>query len=178
LTTQRTGLAVSFLILLQLFSAIFFLWDAASDFINGAATALDGLYLPLEFMASLSLLAAIGFEIHYLNGLHKRQARMRRQLSLAGMAIEDVVETLFGDWNLSAAERDVGGLLVKGLNIAEIAALRGNAEGTIKAHLNAIYRKSGARSRADVLSLVVDAVMGRDAAASSPAVMMPALQAV
>ena len=37
-----------------------------------------------------------------------------------------------------------------------IAELRGSAEGTIKTHLNAIYRKSGVSGRAQLVSVLVE----------------------
>lgn len=51
--------------------------------------------------------------------------------------------------------------MVKGLNTSEIAAMRGSAEGTVKAQLNAIYRKSDTRNRAEMLSALIDTMMGQ-----------------
>jgi DNA-binding NarL/FixJ family response regulator len=62
---------------------------------------------------------------------------------------------------LTPSEADVANFLVKGLGIAEIAQMRGSAEGTIKSHLNSIYRKSGTHNRGEVLSLIIDSLMDR-----------------
>ena len=72
-----------------------------------------------------------------------------------------MIESHFDDWTLTASERDVAGLMVKGLSIAEIAQVRGSAEGTVKAHLNAIYRKANARNRAEVLSHIMDTLIDK-----------------
>ena len=42
-----------------------------------------------------------------------------------------------------------------------IAKIRGSADGTIKAHLNNIYRKSNTRNRAEVLSSIMDAMLDK-----------------
>lgn len=39
--------------------------------------------------------------------------------------------------------------------------MRGTAEGTVKAQLNSIYRKSGARNRSDLMSQILDAMIDR-----------------
>ena len=59
-------------------------------------------------------------------------------------------------------------LMVKGLSIAEIAKVRGSAEGTVKAHLNAIYRKAEARNRAEVLSNIMDSLIGKPLLGAAP----------
>ena len=43
--------------------------------------------------------------------------------------------------------------------VAKIADLCGSAEGTIKSHLNAIYRKSGTSGRGDLLSVIIDGLI-------------------
>ena len=48
---------------------------------------------------------------------------------------------------------------IKGLSNAEIAQMRGSAEGTVKAHLNAIYRKAGVQGRGALLSMLVKDLM-------------------
>ena len=48
---------------------------------------------------------------------------------------------------------------LKGLAIPEIAGVRGSAEGTIKAHLGAIYRKAGVNGRGAFLALFIEELM-------------------
>ena len=50
-------------------------------------------------------------------------------------------------------------LAIKGLSIAEIAALRETKEGTIKAQSAAIYRKAGVTGRLQLLSLFIEELM-------------------
>ncbi len=37
--------------------------------------------------------------------------------------------------------------------------MRGSAEGTVKSHLNAIYRKSGTANRGELLSSIIDTLI-------------------
>ena len=45
---------------------------------------------------------------------------------------------------------------IKGSSIAEIARMRGTKDGTIKAQLNAIYRKAGVTGRPQLISFFID----------------------
>jgi DNA-binding CsgD family transcriptional regulator len=56
--------------------------------------------------------------------------------------IKNEMENQFALWGMTAAERDVGLLILKGLNHKEIAALRGTSEATVRQQAQAIYRKA------------------------------------
>ena len=163
----KAPLALLALIAVQSFCAAFYVLDAISDY--RSANPADGppFHLSVEGLATVALVAAVAVEINLLRGMLRRQERLEKRLHLARAAVEEVIGDLFAAWDLSPSERDVATFLVKGLGISEIAALRGNAEGTVKAHLNAIYRKSGTRNRGELLSLVIDTLMaaGDDAPA-------------
>ena len=53
---------------------------------------------------------------------------------------------------------DVGKALRQ--KLSEVAEIRGSAEGTVKAHLNAIYRKAGVQGRNGLMSLLIEDLMG------------------
>jgi DNA-binding CsgD family transcriptional regulator len=72
----------------------------------------------------------------------------------------DLLEDRFADWQLTPAEREVALFAIKGLSLAEIAAVRQTSEGTVKAQTNAIYRKAGVSGRPQLLSLFIDELMG------------------
>lgn len=48
----------------------------------------------------------------------------------------------FDEWGMTAAEREVGLLVLKGLSHKEIAALRATTEATVRQQAQSIYRKS------------------------------------
>lgn len=151
--SATTPVVLVVLIVLQGFCAIFFLSDVLVDFEQSGR---DVNHLIVEAFATLTLIAAIFVEFRYLQVLLRAKARLEKSVRLASAAVSDVIDAHFDAWNLSPAERDVATFLVKGLSISEIADLRGNKEGTIKAHLNVIYRKSGTRNRGEMMSELID----------------------
>lgn len=52
------------------------------------------------------------------------------------------IQTQFEDWGLTPSESEVGLLLLKGLSLGEIAALRGTSERTVREQARAVYRKA------------------------------------
>lgn len=154
--TQATALAI--LIAVQVACAVFFTIDSLGD-----VSALGGSpftwHAGIELVATLSLLIAIGVEARVLLRLLRREAHMVRSLSAAARGLADLMEELFATWGLTPAEQDVATFLIKGSDIAEIARLRGSAEGTVKAHLNAIYRKAGVSGRPALVSLLLEDLM-------------------
>ena len=57
---------------------------------------------------------------------------------------------------MSRAERDVATFALKGCTIGEIAALRGSAEGTVRAQLSQVYAKAGVSSHALLMATFLD----------------------
>lgn len=88
--------------------------------------------------------------------LLSRNDEMETRLKSMGNAFHDMLEQTFDRWSLTASERDVALFMVKGMSIAEIAALRRTQAGTVKAQCAAIYRKAGVSGRAQLLSYIVD----------------------
>ncbi|NIY78664.1 helix-turn-helix transcriptional regulator [Celeribacter sp. HF31] len=157
---QTPPAAMILLILAQAFCALFFVSDVITDL--NEVGGKPPLHLSIEAIAAATLVVAILLDIRVLRALVTRKARLEDSLKEASRAVFEVIEAHFDGWALSPAERDVAGFLVKGLSITEIAALRGNKEGTIKAHLNAIYRKSGTKNRAELMSAVIDTLIDAD----------------
>ena len=151
-------IVLTVLVAVQFLCGVIFLLDMITEFPGW--TLLDW-HFWREACATVVLLAGVGFEIAYLRNLLRNNASLERSVGLASSALQDIVESHFAEWKLTASERDVAYLLVKGLSISEIAEVRGSAEGTVKAHLNAIYRKANARNRAEVLSHIMDTLIDK-----------------
>jgi len=60
----------------------------------------------------------------------------------------EAIDAQFARWNLTEAEREVALLLLKGLSVKEIAAVRATSERTIRAQSAALYSKAGLSGRA------------------------------
>jgi DNA-binding CsgD family transcriptional regulator len=66
--------------------------------------------------------------------------RTKVQTHLNGIRAE--LDRQFQQWGMTAAERDVGLLILKGLSHKEIANLRATSEATVRQQAQAIYRKA------------------------------------
>ena len=129
--------------------------------------------LPWRVMELMEIGAAVGLLLGILMaGLAFRDSRRRLRtaedaLRAASGAFMELVEDRFADWSLTPAERDVALFALKGMSLAEIAALRKTSEGTVKAQTNAIYRKAGVNGRTQLVSLFIDDLMQTDGLTSA-----------
>ena len=148
------------LILLQIMCALFFLWDGSVDVILGAGY--QGWAEPqnFEFIVSIALIASLIFTAKRLHTVMQRHKVMKDQIRIASGAFAELLNEHFDQWGLSPAETDVSILAIKGLSIAEIAGIRNAKEGTVKAQLNAVYRKAGVTGRTQLLSNFIEELMG------------------
>lgn len=71
----------------------------------------------------------------------------------------------FEDWRLTAAEQDVGLLLLKGFSHKEIARLRRTGEATIRQQAASIYQKAGLGGRAALSAFFLDDLLAGPPAA-------------
>ncbi len=66
--------------------------------------------------------------------------RSKVQSHMAGIRIE--MEKQFDEWGMTAAEQEIGMLILKGLSHKEVASLRGTSEATVRQQAQSIYGKS------------------------------------
>ena len=114
----------------------------------------------IEIGAAVGLLLGSAMGIVALRRSEGRRRRVEDQLKAASGAFAELMERRFGEWRLTPAERDVALFSLKGCTLADMAALRGTSEGTIKAQAAAVYRKAGVSSRAQLVSLFIEELMG------------------
>ncbi len=140
----------------QAFCACFFVFEALADMIG--LEALPGFHRldSFEFFVAASLIAGMVATGLLIRTMAQRQASLTRQLDVASGAFARVIEEHFNTWGLSASEREVAMMSIKGLSIAEIAAVRQTKEGTVKAQNASVYRKAGVSGRMQLLSLFID----------------------
>lgn len=147
------------LVVLQVLAAAFFVADSLFD----AEFAQSGEAPSLTWMevgVALALLAGIVVCAAIMRRL-TIEARDREQvIAMAQGAFAEVVAQRFGEWKLSAAETDVGMFALKGCSIAEIARMRGSAEGTVRAQLSQVYAKAGVTSQPMFVALFVEDLLG------------------
>jgi DNA-binding CsgD family transcriptional regulator len=78
--------------------------------------------------------------------LQGQRWRNESRAFLAGLG--DAIDAQFSRWNLTEAEREVALLLLKGLSLKEVAAIRATTERTIRAQARSVYSKAGLTGRA------------------------------
>ena len=110
----------------------------------------------LEIGAALGLLLGGVLGAVALSRTKAKSDEAHARLNELSGAFSDLMDSRFGDWQLTSAERDVALFAIKGMTTKEIADLRNTSEGTVKAQCNAIYRKAGVSNRYQLVSLFVE----------------------
>lgn len=127
-----------------------------------------GLQLVANGLAALGLILGIVFGASLLYQSRLSTLKAERSINAAKGAFFDVTEQKFADWDLTVSEREIAWLSLKGFSQQEMADLRGSSAGTIKSQTNAIYRKSGTKSRGQLISLLVDDLLDSDGIVGAP----------
>ena len=84
--------------------------------------------------------------------------------------LSQAIQQQFGDWQLSASERDVAMLMLKGLSHKEIATLRDSSHATVRQQAAAAYAKSGLSNRTELAAFFLEDLF------PSSSVQMPGLK--
>ncbi len=82
------------------------------------------------------------------------QWRAAARVHCDGLA--EAIQQQFSDWQLSASERDVAMLMLKGLSHKEIAHLRHSSSATVRQQAAAVYAKSGLSSRTELAAYFLE----------------------
>ncbi|MCU7959538.1 MAG: LuxR C-terminal-related transcriptional regulator [gamma proteobacterium symbiont of Bathyaustriella thionipta] len=65
----------------------------------------------------------------------------------ARQRLSEVIARQFNDWKMTSSEKEIGMLLLKGLSLKEIAAIRNTLEKTVRQQASTIYRKANVSGR-------------------------------
>lgn len=106
-----------------------------------------------ESAKSRRLIQEITEELHH----HRAQTREWRdetQTLLKGLSAS--INNQFERWKLSASEKEIGLLLLKGLSHKEVAYIRGVTEATARQQARAIYKKAGLTGRHDLAAFFLE----------------------
>lgn len=160
--SERRATVLAGLILLQAMCALFFIGDVIGDFREDGK--FDNPHLILESVAAAALVAGVIFLMIELRGLLTRMSHMQIGLDVARGHLAEVIDAFFDQWNLTAAERDVAIMILKGLDNDSIARVRKTASGTVRAQATNIYSKSATDGRAQFISLFMEELMAGELA--------------
>lgn len=93
--------------------------------------------------------------------------RSQTQTHLKGLG--DAIDRQFTQWSLTAAERDVALLLLKGLTSKEIATLRNTSDRTVREQARSVYMKARLPGRAGLSAYFLeDLLVPADDSETSP----------
>lgn len=153
--------------------------DVAGDARSGSSTR--HLVLEVTVMA-VALAGAVGLWVQLFlarrraRALHRDLVRAQADLArfraesqdhLRGLAV--AIDRQFERWGLSAAEREVALLLLKGLTHKDVASVRETSERTVRQQALAVYRKAGLAGRAELAAFFLeDLLLPAPAPASRP----------
>jgi DNA-binding CsgD family transcriptional regulator len=158
--SERRAALLAVIILAQALCAMFFVGDVIADYLE-AGRFLE-IHLVIETIAAVALLGGVVILMRELRTLITRMRDIETGLRAARGDMVTVIEAFFESWSLSAAERDVALLLLKGYDTESIAGLRGTAKGTVRAQASAIYAKAGVDGRAQLISIFLEELLADD----------------
>lgn len=153
----------------------FFGFDVVADIVEHGLqgtsyTAGELVHLVFEMMAVAGLWYAAVTLRAYLRLLQAEAGRSRETIHMLRGNFDAVLREKFEEWGLTTAERDVTLLIIRGLSVADIAAARHTAHGTIKAQSTSIFRKIGVGSKTELMSAIIDEFLDVGPRAVNPAI--------
>jgi DNA-binding CsgD family transcriptional regulator len=152
--------------------------DVAAD--ARAGSSLGHLVLELVIVA-IALAGSVALWVQLL--LARRRARtlerdlVRAEVDLARFredsrehlrGLAEAIDRQFERWGLSAAEREVALLLLKGLALKDIAGARATSERTVRQQALAVYRKGGLAGRAELSAFFLEDLLAPATARARP----------
>ncbi len=154
---RRQTAALSVFLVVQTLGTVFFVGDVIGDLREDPTS----IHFIFEAVVTAALLLGILFGAFALRRTVELLRAQDQALAVARGALSDVIDRQFRAWALTPAERDVAFLALKGLGVAEIAELRGAAQGTVRAQLTRIYAKAGVSGRAQFAAFFVEDLLGQ-----------------
>ncbi len=137
---------------------LFFGYDITIDLLYDR----DGIFhILVELVVFVAISVVLFAELKHVSSLSKEiRVEKSKTARLAGELLT-VIHDQFASWGLSTSEREVALLLIKGLSMKEIAALRGVKEKTIRHQATSIYAKSGSTGRHELAAHFIEDLMSQ-----------------
>lgn len=156
LAGRRQTAALAVFLIVQTMGTVFFVGDVIGDLREEPGSV----HFIFEAAVTFVLVLGIVFGVWALRRTIELLRAQDAALDVARGALSQVIDRQFTAWALTPAERDVAFLALKGLDVAEIAGLRGAAQGTVRAQLTKIYAKAGVTGRAQFAAYFVEDLLG------------------
>jgi DNA-binding CsgD family transcriptional regulator len=154
LNFQLKEIYLSFIFLIMMIISGFDLMLDYSEGTDFNHVAQEAVVLSLSLIALAWLLIDMRRQSIKINNLRNELSDIKKSPKIPDKYVVDaktnlssVISQQFNDWKLSNSEKDVGWLLLKGLSLKEIAALRETLEKTVRQQASAIYKKADLNGR-------------------------------
>ena len=147
------------------FLVVFFVADVAWDFFTEANSEneLNTLHLIIETFATVTIIGVVFLLNDYIRLMENKEKQMVGVLASMRSGIMQVMHHRLRTFGLTPSEYEIGIMIIKGYELPEIAALRGTSIGTIKSQCHSLYQKANVSSRASLLCICLDEVLGSQA---------------
>jgi DNA-binding CsgD family transcriptional regulator len=161
---RRQIAALTAFLVVQALGTVFFVGDVIGDL----RTDPTSFHFAFEAFVTGALVLGLLFGVFALRRTIELLQTQKAALDVARGALAQVIDRQFAAWALTPAERDVAFLALKGLDVAEIATIRGAAHGTVRAQLTRIYAKAGVSGRAQFAAFFVEDLLGAGVSGTVP----------
>jgi DNA-binding CsgD family transcriptional regulator len=146
-------------VIVLLIAAAFFVQDIYIDIL------VEGKGLPhitVEGGVFIAVLLALGIEVKRVIDLHSTITVSQREVMRLKGHLSQVIANEFDHWNLTATEKEIALLLIKGLSMQEIAGIREVKEKSVRQQSTRIYNKAGVSNRNELTAHFIEDLLMPD----------------
>ncbi len=146
--------AINFLpILILIVAALFFMQDLYVDLlVEGKGVS----HVLLEGSIFLAVLLALGIEVKRVVNLSTTVSINQEEMVRLKRHLQDAITEEFNKWELTATEKEIALLLIKGLSMQEIAEIRNVKEKSVRQQATGIYSKANVSNRYELTSYFIE----------------------
>lgn len=141
------------------------LWHVLTEAFIGAV-ALGGVFYLLR--GTFTLRHRLVKEIEDFTAFKKEAQAWRSESRKYVEGLARAIDQQLTKWNLTAAEKEVAFLLLKGFALKEIAEFRNTTEKTARVQSIAIYAKSGLKGRSELSAFFLEDLLAPQSKQPSP----------
>lgn len=145
-----------------------------ADLFTDSSEGLRWGHLAAEGLVAVMALVGVGFllrgsfvlkhslaaEVLKSSSLQAEADQWRTQAKVHIEGLSQEIERQLSSWKLTASEKEVAFLLLKGLSLKEIAEVRQTSEKTARAQSTAVYEKSGLSGRSELAAFFLEDLLG------------------
>ena len=155
----RYGILIATFGLIGILAGVDLLGDLGEG-VSGYHVVAEGLVVVIALLAAAALIRALIVRTRDLDSRlassHEAARVWRQEAESLLRGLGASIDRQFERWHLSAAEKEVALLLLKGLSHKDVARARGIGEATARQQATAVYRKAGVEGRNDLAAFFLE----------------------